>query len=164
MVDNILVHALLLVVLLWLCLTWYWRGPRCRPTTDQTTPKPAQSTQSRSSAPKPFPGLTHKPRCAVCEQGSAPDDHAPAAPRLLIPSPHRRPRRVDTSGHFCPHRACRYHGWVRLGNIRENGHPSGKPWRQLQYMACRTYCLETHGTPLHGKHVPAERLVWAVGA
>jgi len=31
-------------------------------------------------------------------------------------------------------------------------------------MACRTYFLETHGTPLHGKHVPAERLVWAVGA
>jgi hypothetical protein len=63
MVDNILVHALLLVVLLWLCLTRYWLGPRCRPTTDQTTPKPAQSTQSCSSVPKPFPGLTHKRSC-----------------------------------------------------------------------------------------------------
>ena len=31
-------------------------------------------------------------------------------------------------------------------------------------MACRTSVLETHGTPLHGTHVPAERLVGAVGA
>jgi IS1 family transposase/transposase-like protein len=164
MVDDILFHALLLVVLLWLCLTWYWLGPRCRPTTDQTTPKPAQPTQTRSSAPKPFPGLTHKPHCAACEQVSAPGDHTPSAPLPLIPSAHGRPRQVDTSGHFCPHPACRYHGWVRRGNIRANGHPSGQPWRQLQCMACRTYFLETHGTPLHGKHVPAERLVWAVGA
>jgi hypothetical protein len=31
-------------------------------------------------------------------------------------------------------------------------------------VACGAYFLETHGTPLHGKHVPPERLVWAVGA
>jgi len=31
-------------------------------------------------------------------------------------------------------------------------------------VACDAYFLETHGTPLHGKRVPPEMLVWAVGA
>jgi len=71
---------------------------------------------------------------------------------------------VDTSQHFCPHPDCAYQGWVGLGNLCANGHPSGGPWRQLHCTACRGYFLETHGTPLHGKCGPAERLVWAMGA
>jgi IS1 family transposase len=51
-----------------------------------------------------------------------------------------------------------------LGNITSNGHPSGGPWRQLHCTACESYFLETHGTPLHGKRVSIELLVWAVGA
>jgi len=31
-------------------------------------------------------------------------------------------------------------------------------------VACRTYFLETHGTPLHGMRVAPELVVWAVGA
>jgi hypothetical protein len=31
-------------------------------------------------------------------------------------------------------------------------------------VACGTYVLETHGTPLHGKRVAPELVVWAVGA
>jgi hypothetical protein len=38
-----------------------------------------------------------------------------------------------------------------------------KSW-QLYCTACESYFLETHGTPLHGKRVPTELLVWAVGA
>jgi IS1 family transposase len=38
------------------------------------------------------------------------------------------------------------------------------PWRQLQCVVCNQYFQETHGTPLHGKHVPPEMWVWAVGA
>jgi IS1 family transposase len=70
---------------------------------------------------------------------------------------------VDTSGHFCPHPTCAYWGWVGLGNISANGHPNGGPWRQLQCTACQGYFQETHGTPLHGKRVAPELLVWAVG-
>jgi hypothetical protein len=36
-----------------------------------------------------------------------------------------RPRTVNTSGHYCPRKGCRYYGWVGLGNIRANGHPNG---------------------------------------
>jgi len=53
---------------------------------------------------------------------------------------------------------------VGRGNIRANGHPGGGPVRQLQCTACRRDFQETHGTPLHGKRVPPEQLVWAVGA
>jgi len=34
----------------------------------------------------------------------------------------------------------------------------------LQCLGCKTYFLETHGTPLHGKRVVPEVMGWAVGA
>jgi transposase-like protein/IS1 family transposase len=71
---------------------------------------------------------------------------------------------VDSQHHFCPNPHCAYHGWVERGNLRANGHPGGKPWRQLQCTACRRYFQETHGTLLRGKRVSLEMLVWAVGA
>jgi transposase-like protein/IS1 family transposase len=61
--------------------------------------------------------------------------------------------------HFCPHRGCRYRGWLGLGNLRANGHPSGGPWRQFQCTACTGYFLETHGTIFHGKRVAVELIV-----
>ena len=48
--------------------------------------------------------------------------------------------------------------------ISANGHPNGGPWRQLHCTSCGGYFQETHGTPLHGKRVAPEKLVWAVGA
>src|SRR6266581_4883069 len=78
--------------------------------------------------------------------------------------PNRRPRQVDTSYHFCPHATCESQGWVGLGNLRANGHPNGGPWRQLYCTGCGGSFQETHGTPLHGKRVAPEKLVWAVGA
>jgi len=71
----------------------------------------------------------------------------------------RRPRTVDTSRHFCPHAGCRYRGWLGLGNLRANGHPSGGPWRQFHCTACNGYFPEHHGTILHGKHVAVELIV-----
>jgi IS1 family transposase len=71
---------------------------------------------------------------------------------------------VETSQHFCPYPDCAYPGWVGLGTLCANGHPSGAPWRQLHCSSCKGYFLETHGTPLHGKRVPVDVLVWAVGA
>lgn len=57
-----------------------------------------------------------------------------------------------------------YCGWQGCGNIRSNGHPGGKPWRQLQCVSCHGYFQETHGTPIYGKHVEPQKLVWAIGA
>jgi IS1 family transposase/transposase-like protein len=75
-----------------------------------------------------------------------------------------RRRRVDTTGHCCPHAPCAYHGRVGLGNIRANGHPNGRRWRQLYCLGCRGYFLETLGTPFHGQQVEPDKLVWAIAA
>jgi len=56
---------------------------------------------------------------------------------------------------------------IRAGGARQSlrqRSPNGGPWRQLQCTSCGGYFQETHGTPLHGKRVVPERLVWAVGA
>ena len=88
----------------------------------------------------------------------------PCAPPPRIVSTRGRPRQVDTSSHFCPYPTCAYQGWVGLGNLCANGHPSGGPWRQLHCTSCGGYFQETHGTPLPGKRVAPDVLVWAVGA
>src|SRR5207245_2599153 len=66
---------------------------------------------------------------------------------------------IDTSLHFCPHAGCYYRGWLGLGNLRANGHPSGGPWRQFHCTSCKGYFPETHGTIVHGKHAEVERIV-----
>jgi hypothetical protein len=74
-----------------------------------------------------------------------------------------RRRQVDTSQQFCPAPDCRYGGWLGLGNIRANGHPSGGPWRQLHCTGCDGYFLETHGTLFHGKRVSVDLIVHVIG-
>jgi class 3 adenylate cyclase len=65
---------------------------------------------------------------------------------------------------FCPHAPCAYHGWVGFGNLRANGHPNGRRWRQLVCLGCHRYFLETTGTPFHAKQVEPDRPVWAIAA
>ncbi len=75
-----------------------------------------------------------------------------------------RPRHLDTSGHYCPNRRCRYYGWLGRGNIRANGHPSGRRWRQLYCVACEHFFLETHGTLFYGKSHAPETILRAIAA
>jgi IS1 family transposase/transposase-like protein len=164
MVDHLLVHDLLLIVLLWLGGILYKRWARTRATTGPTTRRPATPLRQHSQDPTPFPGLTRKPPCPACEQTSEPGSPPPLVPPPLLSSSQGRPRQVDTSAQFCPTPRCAYYGWVGRGNIRANGYPSGGRWRQFQCRSCRTYFLETQGTPLHGKRVVPEVVVWAVGA
>src|SRR6266705_888605 len=126
--------------------------------------KPIMPPPKRSSALKPFPGLTRKPPCTACEQAHEHVPQPPGCPPPRIVPTRGRPRQVDTSSHFCPQPHCAYRGWVGLGNIRANGHPNGGPWRQLYCTSCGGYVLETHGTLFHGKRVAPDVLVWAVGA
>src|SRR3989442_11594249 len=164
MISDLFFYQLLLVGLLWLCLMLHGMWPSERVMPGATRPPPPLPPRKRSRAPQPFPGLTRKPPCAACEQAHEHVPQPPGCPPPRIVPTRGRPRQVDTSSHFCPHPPCAYRGWVGLGNIRANGHPNGGPWRQLHCTACESYFLETHGTPLHGKRVPTELLVWAVGA
>src|SRR5712692_4555117 len=164
MVDNLLFYDLLLIVLLWLGGILYEAWLRHRSATYPTTRKPATPLQKRSRDPKPVPGFTHKPRSTACEQAPEPGSPTPLVPPPLLLSPQGRPRQVDTSEQFCPSLCCAYYGWVGRENIRANGYPSGGRWRQFQCLSCKQYFLETHGTPLRGKRVRPEVLVWVVGA
>src|SRR5262245_18739143 len=93
----------------------------------KTTPA-ATKLPRATRDPKSFAGLTCKPTCPVCEHQaeSSPSAAVPNAPppRMLVTRGRRR--HVETTGHFCPHAACAYHGRVDWGNIRANGPPNGR--------------------------------------
>jgi IS1 family transposase len=164
MVSHLFFYQLTFLGLLWLCVMLHDAWPNECTGGDQRPSKPLPPPRKRSSDPQPFPGLTRKPPCAACEQAH---EHVPQPPGCPPPrkvSTRGRPHQVDTSQHFCPDPACTYGGWLGLGNITSNGHPNGGPWRQLYCTSCGGYFQETHGTPLHGKRVAPDLLVWAVGA
>jgi IS1 family transposase len=144
------------LILLVLLPHWRWRRSKTVP----ATPKPMR----RKREPEPFAGYTCKPECELCDQGLESQLQAPGAPPPRMTFTRGRHRTVDTSGHFCPYTACSYHGWVDWGNVRANGHPNGRRWRQLVCLSCHGYFLETVGTPLHAKRVDPDKLVWAVAA
>src|SRR5712691_530042 len=163
MVSHLFFYQLVLLGLLWLCVMLHYAWPNECARGDQRPSKPLPP-RKRSRDPQPFPGLTRKPPCAACEQAHAHSPQPPGCPPPRIVPMRGRPRQVETSCHSCPHANCDYRGWLGLGNISANGHPNGGPWRQLHCTSCGGYFQETHGTPLHGKRVVPETLVWAVGA
>ncbi len=158
MISHLFFYQLVLIALVWLFLMLHYAWPSDRPP-HQSPPARLTRRRQRSTAPTPFAGLTQQPHCALCEQETV--EIAPAPPIRPHPiSPtNRRPREVDTSMHFCPHRGCDYRGWLGLGNLRANGHPSGGLWRQFQCLGCKGYFLETHGTLFHGKRAAVELMV-----
>jgi IS1 family transposase len=159
MVSPLFYYQLALLALIWLFVMLHlsWPGRSAPPTTAPATP--IKPKRKRSTEPKAFEGLTHKPHCALCEPeiGETPPA-PPLRPDPMAPT-NRRPRRVDTSRHFCPHPECDYRGWLGMGNLRANGHPSGGPWRQFHCTSCQGYFLETHGTLFHGKQAAVELIV-----
>src|SRR5262249_22862886 len=159
MIPYLFYYQLVILVLVWLCVML----PHLWPTPSSGLPKrpadPIKPKRNRSSEPKRFAGLTHKPHCALCEHETVESAPAPPVRPAPMPPTHRRPREVDTSRHFCPHRHCDYGGWLGLNNLRANGHPSGGPWRQFHCLGCDGYFLETHGTIFHGKQAAVELIV-----
>ena len=161
MVSQHVFSQLVLLALLWLFVILHLSWPK-RPVTTPAVPalpEPLTPKRPRSNEPKPFEGLTHKPHCALCEQDTASPKALPPVPPDPMAPPHRRPREVDTTRHFCPHSDCAYRGWLGLGNLRANGHPSGGPWRQFHCTSCKGYFLATHGTLFHGKQAAVELIV-----
>jgi IS1 family transposase len=155
-VSHLFYYQLAVLALVWLFVLLHVTGSKPGLL---APPMPAKPKRTRSTAPKLFAGLTHRPHCALCEQETVhPNPPAPVPPDPMPPT-NRRPRTVDTSRHFCPHTDCDYRGWLGLNNLRANGHPSGNPWRQFQCTACDGYFPEHHGTIFHGKQVAVELIV-----
>jgi transposase-like protein len=159
MVPTLFFYQLGLVALgcVFLMLCWLWPNDAASPHQPIVRTKP--SRRARSTEPKPFAGLTQRPQCALCEREATHAHEPPPTPPEPMPPTNRRPHTVDTSQHFCPHGGCRYRGWLGLGNVRANGHPSGGLCRQFHCTACDSYFLETHGTIVHGKQAAVELIV-----
>jgi hypothetical protein len=136
---NFYPFACVLFILLCLLLCRFWRCGKATPS--------ARKPPGLKRKPKPFTGLTCKPDCEVCEQGAGSHPQAPGAPPPRMTFARGRHRQVDTSSHFCPYAPCAYQGWVGFGNLRANGHPNGRRWRQLLCLGCNGYFLEATGTP-----------------
>jgi hypothetical protein len=142
MVSHLFYYQLALLALLWLFIMLPLRWPRRSATPPPVPATPITPKRKRSTEPKAFEGLTHKPPCALCEREIRETPPAPPPRPDPMPPTTRRPRPVDTSMHFCPHTDCDYRGWLGLGNLRANGHPNGSPWRQLHCTACEGYFPE----------------------
>src|SRR5215475_3807287 len=92
------------LILLALLIRWRWHRSKTAPATS----KPSQ----RQREPKPFAGYTHKPACELCDPEVASHPQLPSAPPPRMIFTRGRRRQVKTSGHFCPHTPCSYHGRV----------------------------------------------------
>jgi hypothetical protein len=107
MVSHLFYYQLALLALLWLFVLLPLSWPRRSETPPPVPATPIKPKRKRSPEPTAFEGLTHKPHCALCERETAqPKAPAPVPPAPMPPT-HRRPRKVDTSMHFCPHAGCR---------------------------------------------------------
>jgi hypothetical protein len=137
--SDLVLYQLALVVLVWLFLMLHVVWPSSSGAGGHQSATPTSLPHKRSRDPKPFGGLTQKPACEACEQRVASPPLVPCIPPPRIILTRGRRRQVDTSGHFCPQTHCTYHGWVGLGNLRANGHPSGRRWRQLYCLECKGY-------------------------
>src|SRR5262245_58593197 len=159
MIPPLFYYQLAALGLRWRCLMLHAAWPSRCATAQDTPAKPIVPRRQRSREPKPFAGLLHKPPCALGEH--EPPHLQPRSPVRPAPMPptHRRPRVIATAMPCCPHDGWAYRGWLGLGNLRANGHPSGGPWRQFHCPACQGDFLETHGTLFHGKPAGGERIV-----
>src|SRR5215470_3579251 len=109
MIPPLFFYQLALLGLLWLCVmlhrAWPSRGPGSSRRPVEPEP-PVKSRRKRAHAPTSCVGLIHKPPCALCAHEAAhPTPSPPRRPAPMAPT-NRRPRKVDTSRHFCPHTTC----------------------------------------------------------
>jgi len=156
MVSHLFYYQLALLAIIWLFVMLHLT--ESKPGLP-APPVPAKPKRKRSPEPKAFEGLTQKPHCVLCEQETGETNPPPPVRPDPMPRTHRRPRTVETSMHFCPHSHCDYRGWLRLNNLRANGHPNGGPWRQFHCTSCDGYFPEHHGTIFHGKQAAVELIV-----
>ena len=102
MVSHLFYYQLALFVLVWLFVMLHvtWSKPGL-----PTPPVPAKPKRKRSTEPKAFEGLTHKPHCALCERETAhPTPTASCAARSHAPNEPTSPYRGHLDALLSPHR------------------------------------------------------------
>ena len=69
MVSHLFYYQLALLALIWLFVMLPLSWPRRSETPPPVPATPIKPKRKRSTEPKAFEGLTHKPHCALCERG-----------------------------------------------------------------------------------------------
>jgi hypothetical protein len=95
MISDLLFSKLLLVGLLWLCILLHVVWPYDRAASHPPTPQPTLPPRKRSTDPKLFAGLLHKPLCDACEHAVEARPQAPGAPPPLLTFTRGRPRALS---------------------------------------------------------------------
>src|SRR2546428_2656858 len=132
MIPHQFFYLLVVLGLLWIFFMLHVAWP-----TQGVTPLPVRTLprRRRPNKPTPFAGLTQKPHCARCEHDTAHPTAPSGAPPEPVPPTHRRPRTVDTSRHFCPHR-----GSV---GTPEHSQPAQRDGGSLQHLQKYPWCKST---------------------
>ena len=132
MIANLVFYQLGLIVLVWVFLTlsWLWPSAPAVSSTDTTHARDATYVNA-PRRPNPFRVSPGNPLARLVSRQS----EAPGSSHLLLhPRRFLRHEAVAVTStpldHSVPICDCRYGGWLGLGNITSNGHPSGGPWRQ----------------------------------
>jgi hypothetical protein len=108
MVSHLFYYQLALLAIVWLFVLLHL--PESKPSLPAPS-VPVKPKRKRSTEPKAFEGLTHKPHCVLCDQETGETNPPPPVRPAPMPRTHRRARTVDTSMHFCPHSHCDDRGW-----------------------------------------------------
>src|SRR5262249_12985944 len=156
MVSHLFYYQLALLAIIWLFVMLPLPGSK---SSLPAPPVPVKPKRKRSTEPKAFAGLTHKPHCVLCDQETGETNPPPPVRPDPMPRTNRRPWTVDTSRHFCPHSHCDYRGWLGRNNLRANGHPNGGPWRQCQCTTCEGDFPAHPRTIWHGTQGAVARIV-----
>jgi hypothetical protein len=127
-------------------LMLHYAWPYDQPLERQQPPSPVRPRHQHSNAPIPLAGLIYKLYCALCEQEASYAKPPPPIRSDPVSLTTRRLHEVDTARHFCPHAICDHRGWLELGSLHANGHPSGGPWHQFRCASCGGYFPEHQGS------------------
>jgi hypothetical protein len=96
MVSHLFYYQLALLAIIWLFVMLHLTGSKPGL---PAPPVPAKPKRKRSTEPKAFEGLTHKPHCVLCDQETGETNPPPPVRPDPLPLANRRPRTVDTSMH-----------------------------------------------------------------
>jgi hypothetical protein len=100
MIPHQFFYLMVVLGLLWIFFMLHLAWPSPCPATPQRPAEPSLPRRPRSSEPKAFTGLTHKPQCVACEQAPpAPPGHCPCC---ATATDHLHPWPQAPGGHQAP--------------------------------------------------------------
>src|SRR5882672_6921743 len=118
MVSNLVFYQLVLIALVWVFLMLSWVWPSEPAAARLIPPTPVTPPRTRSTAPKPFPGLTRKPHCDACAPTI--EDRRLPLPSAPPPKDHLNPWTSAPRRHLTPFLSrCGLSLW-RLGRARQS--------------------------------------------